>query len=116
MHGSISVVGWKAANEVAKHLIDAGYEVLITSDGEKIHQIDYDGERHLSYMVAFAHPQYDGTYFELVDEQEEFEGTRSWNEIKQELKRDGALPADLAEGLEHLDEEKFVNKKKKKAK
>jgi hypothetical protein len=115
MHGSISVVGWKAANEIAMHLLDAGYEVLITTDGEKNHQLDFKSELHLSYTVAFAHPEYEGSYFELVDE---FEGARSWDDIKEELKVTGDYPADIAEGLEHLDKEckdcKVKPKKEKK--
>lgn len=112
MHGSVSVVGWKAVSEIAKHLVDAGYEVLVTSDGEKIHQIEYNEETHLAYTVHFAHPKHEGTYFELVDE---FEGTRPWSEIKEELKVTGEYQADIAEGLEHLDEE-FPKTKKKKGK
>ena len=111
MHGSIEVVGWKAANEIAKHLIDGGYEVLITSDGQRLHALEYGGEKHLAYIVAFTHPEYNGGYFELVEE--EFEGLRTWEDIKQELKTGEALPSDLADGLEHLDKEKFVGKKKK---
>jgi hypothetical protein len=93
MSGEISVVGWEAANTIAKHLVTAGYEVKITSDGEKIHQTEVGGSYELSYMVTFAHPIYDGSYFELV--QEEFEGTRTWEDIK----------AELEDGLEHLNDQ-----------
>lgn len=103
MSGEISVVGWEAANTIAKHLVTAGYEVKITSDGEKIHQTEVGGSYELSYTVTFAHPKYDGSYFELVEE--EYEGLRTWEDIKQELKTGETLPADLAEGLEHLDDQ-----------
>jgi hypothetical protein len=102
MSGEISVVGWEAANTIAKHLVDAGYEVKVTSDGEKIHQTEVGGPYQLAYTVTFAHPTYDNSYFELVEE--EYEGLRTWEDIKQELKTGETLPADLAEGLEHLDD------------
>jgi hypothetical protein len=104
MHGSIEVVGWKAANEIAQHLIDAGYQVLITSDGERLHEIEYGGEKHLAYKVAFTHPKYDNSYFEIISE-DHFEGTRTWDDIKDEMKQKGEYPEDILEGLEHLDQE-----------
>lgn len=112
MDGNVSVVGWKAASEIAKHLVDAGYEVLITSDGFKIHD-DIDGQKELAYQVAFAHPEYAGSYFELVNEDQNL---RNWDQIKAEME------ADVAEGIaddwEPLDEqtkpEDLTKKKKKK--
>jgi len=93
MSGRIEVAGWEAANTIAKHLATNGYQIKIEADQAFI------GQTELRYIVSFCHPVYDGGTFELIDE--EFEGTRSWKDIKAELKLG---EADIAEGLDHLTE------------
>jgi hypothetical protein len=64
MNNQIEIIGWEAAQAIAGVLVRNGYQVLITTDGE----ISLDGKR--SYMIDFAHPKWEGQYFELVGEDE----------------------------------------------
>lgn len=77
MSGEITVVGWEAANVIARQLLENGYEVKIETDGAP-----EDGE--FQFVVSFVHPHWDHQFFEIVD-LEELEATRTWEDIKKEL-------------------------------
>jgi hypothetical protein len=115
MHSELSVMGWEAAQIIAKSLTDNGYDVLIKTDGH----VFEDGQR--SYMIEFVHPEFTGAYFEVVDTNG-LEGLKTWEEVKGE---ETESMDSVLEGLEHLDKEKVdydtfyeiePKKKKKKAK
>ena len=64
LNNRIEVTGWDAAQVIAGALVKNGYQVLITTDGE----ITIEGKRN--YTIEFAHPKWEGQYFELVGEDE----------------------------------------------
>ncbi len=87
MSGEISVVGWESANSIAQHLTKNGYQVKIEADAELANT------NEIRFIISFVHPVFEGKSFELVEE--EYEGLRTWKDIKSELE----------DGLDHLDDQ-----------
>ena len=62
MEGYIEVLGWEDAQQIAKVLIQQGYQVLITSDLQSF-------EEGFNYMISFVNPKWSGEYFQLTSDE-----------------------------------------------
>jgi hypothetical protein len=71
-NGYMDVGSFKQAMKVVDALTDAGYEVLISWDGEYHTYADETGiKKEKYYRIEFVHQKYDDDYFVLNSEVEE---------------------------------------------
>ena len=84
MSGIIHVAGWEAANTIVEQLTLNGYLVKIEAEKERTNT------DQTLFKIEFFHPVFEVSSCEL--DHEEFEGTRTWKEIKLEM----------GDGLDHL--------------